>query len=446
MLSLVHIGGDLPVFKQRLSKLPGLALILLVFLLLFPLCTTDIVNACRVVFEDVGGSETTAEPVLTHERARESGREQARSKPLDIPLPCVRSARVQETRIWGFPNRTLIVELKGPMRVTSTLEGERHGIYTIGNHYSPPPCWEINHRLGFERSRNHIHKVLGKARETSSFLFTGADMNNLSTQKAQFRDMVVYALVTAGVESNAMRMAVDEGRFYEPGTINMVILTNMRLSSRARARAIISATEAKTSAMQDLDVRSAASAGRSQATGTGTDEIIVVEGRGIAIDNAGGHCKMGELIARAVYNGVKEAVQRQNGITAQRGVFRRLRERGLDLDGLIDRCNLPALQARPGQSLARLEELLRLPRYASFIEAAFALSDAHERGQLTDLALFEGWCRSLADEIAGGRLLQWTDCITSPDIPPLMRMSLNALLNGLATREQVHAHGVSLSH
>ncbi len=71
--------------------------------------------------------------------------------------------------------------------------------------------------------------------------------------------MTVYALVTAGVESNAVRMSVDEGRFYEPGTINVILMTNMKLSSRARTRAIISATEAKTAAMEDLDVRSSAS-------------------------------------------------------------------------------------------------------------------------------------------------------------------------------------------
>ena len=92
--------------------------------------------------------------------------------------------------------------------------------------------------------------------------------------------MIVYALVTAGVESNAVRMSVDEGRFYEPGTINVIIMTNMKLSSRARTRAIISATEAKTAAMEDLDVRSSVSPQRNQATGTGTDEVLVVEGRG----------------------------------------------------------------------------------------------------------------------------------------------------------------------
>ena len=61
----------------------------------------------------------------------------------------------------------------------------------------------------------------------------------------------------------------------------------------------------------DLDVRSSAAPRRYQATGTGTDNILVVQGTGIPIKLAGGHSKMGELIARAVYQGVLEAVSKQ---------------------------------------------------------------------------------------------------------------------------------------
>ena len=155
-----------------------------------------------------------------------------------------------------------------------------------------------------------------------------------------------------------MRMSVDEGLFYEPGTINIILLTNMKLTPRAMARAIITATEAKTAAMQDLDIRSSVSPAKSQATGTGTDEVLVVEGRGKRIDDAGGHCKLGELIATAVYDGVKEAVYRQNGITARRSVFRRLQERRIDVHKILGECAFPGDDPGSGQYLARLEEVL----------------------------------------------------------------------------------------
>ena len=70
---------------------------------------------------------------------------------IEHPLCYVRSAKVDETTIFDFPNKTLIVEFTEPMRVTSTLEGERKGITSVGNHYFPRPCWSIEYRLGFEK-------------------------------------------------------------------------------------------------------------------------------------------------------------------------------------------------------------------------------------------------------------------------------------------------------
>jgi hypothetical protein len=80
-------------------------------------------------------------------QSRVLGQKQLLEKPVEIALDYVRSARVIETTVFDFPNKTLIIEFRGPMRVTSTLEGERRGILTVGNHYIPPPCWGILHRL-----------------------------------------------------------------------------------------------------------------------------------------------------------------------------------------------------------------------------------------------------------------------------------------------------------
>ena len=66
-----------------------------------------------------------------------------------------------------------------------------------------------------------------------------ADMANLSVQRADFKDIKIYALVTAGVEGNALRLSQDEGRYYEPGTINIIVLSNYRLSPRAMSRPLL---------------------------------------------------------------------------------------------------------------------------------------------------------------------------------------------------------------
>ena len=337
-----------------------------------------------------------------------------------------------ETEIFGFLNRTLIVDFCEPMRVVSTLEGDRTGIRSVGNHYFPPPSWDVPHKIGFEKWKRGTLRVVGKSRISSSFLFTGADMANLSVQRAHFGDMKVCALVTAGVESNAIRTSVDEGLFYEKGTINIILLTGRRLTRRAMTRAILTATEAKTAALQDLDIRSAYHPRYHQATGTGTDEVLVVEGRGKFADNAGGHCKMGELIARVVYDGVREAVLRQNGIANPRSVLQRLKERRIDLRELVgERTSICETGCGEG-FFDRMEAVLSQSRYASFLEAALALSDAYESGRIGSLEGFEEWCRGVAREIAGQKSAPWIDWLASEDIPIVLKLALNALLNGFS--------------
>ena len=353
-----------------------------------------------------------------------------KSRKLDLDLDYIKDARISCSHIHDFPNKTLIIDFNEPLSVVSTLEGERKGIESVGNHYSPPSCWGIGHKSGLSGVRKRVYQVIGKSEETASFLFTGADMDNLAIKHESFRDMEVYALVTAGVRSNAVRMSNDEGRFYEPGTINIIILPNMKLTPRAMTRAIISATEAKTAALQDLDIRSAYSSLYNQATGTGTDNIIVVQGTGIQIENAGGHSKLGELIAKAVYAGVQEAVYKQNGIVNRRNVFQRLKDRKISIYGLVSEVKCDCIYKKNGLG-REIEEILLDPRYAGFIEASFAISDSYERGLICDLSGYELWCNNVAAEIAGKKIAQLSGIVETDHKPVVLRMALNALLNGL---------------
>ncbi|MCP3952740.1 MAG: adenosylcobinamide amidohydrolase, partial [Desulfobacterales bacterium] len=355
-----------------------------------------------------------------------------RSRPLELDLPYIRSARVAYSRIYDFTNKSLIVDLKKPMRVVSTLEGQRENIQTVGNHYSPPPVWSISHQMGLDASRARIYRVLGHKAGETAFLFTGADMDNLSIQQRHFREMTVYALVTAGVTSNAVRMSRDTGNYYEPGTINILLFTNRRLSPRAMTRAIISATEAKTAALLDMDVRSSYRP-LHRATGTGTDNVLVIEGAGTPIDNTGGHSKMGELIASAVYEGVQEAVYRQNGLQTQRSIFRRLKDRKISIYGLVAGAVCDCGMA-PSEIGATAEEILLQPTYAGFMSSALALSDAYQQGLITDLSAFRKWSHAMAETIADHPIGVLKPIITSETIPDVERIALNAIFNGIYHR------------
>ncbi|MBN2810050.1 MAG: adenosylcobinamide amidohydrolase [Deltaproteobacteria bacterium] len=365
----------------------------------------------------------------------------ARSE-LQIGLDCVKQAAVVETTIADFNHRTLVVDLTEPMQTLSTLEGFRAGITTVGNHYLPPASWNLVHLLGSSAFEARVSGLLERQAETTSMLFTGADMNNLVQQSVSFREMKVTALVTAGVSSNAVRMGAEEGRYYEldnadatpkPGTINIILLSNLKLTPKAMTRAIISACEGKSAALQDLDIRATSNPAFFQATGTGTDNIVVVEGRGRTIDQTGGHSKMGELIARAVYDGVTEAVRRQNAICRKRSLFQRLQERQISVYEFLQDCRLEKWVSVAGL-VAPVEELLLDRSGITFVESSFAISDAWQRSQVKDLESFRKECAQMANRIAGRPLPVLPQIYFGPELPDPLRLALEALVCGVEYR------------
>ncbi len=353
------------------------------------------------------------------------------SPTIDMP-DYVKDGRIVQSRIYDFIHKTLVLDFTKPVTVLSTLEGWRDDIRTVGNHYFPPPCWPISHSIGIDTFQRHVLKVLDRSEKSAALLFTGADMDNLSIQKASFKDLTIWAFVTAGVKSNALRMSADEGRYYEPGTINMIILSSIPLTRRAMSRAVITATEAKTAALLDMDIRSSFNHGRYRATGTGTDNIIVVQGMGKQkpLENAGGHSRLGQMIAEAVYAGVKEAVRKQNHLTEKRGIFQRLSERDISLYHLVDpaacKCSRPA-----NKIVADIETLLLDPAFAGFVETALAVNDDYEKGLLTDLTAFNRLALDICSQVAEKEMTQINNHITRDDLPIVIKTAFNALLTGI---------------
>ena len=270
-----------------------------------------------------------------------------------------------------------------------------------------------------------VARVLGRSPADTVFLSTGADLECLAVERAADQGLTAYALVTAGVASNAMRASRDRGLYREPGTINVIVLTNRRLTPRAMARAVITLTEAKTAALQDLDVRSSYRP-RWQATGTGTDNLIVVQGAGPRADLTGGHTLLGQLLAQAVYRGVRRAVAIQNRLQVPRLVLWRLRERRVDLHRLC-RGLVPGEQAP--RLAAALEETLLAPEYAGLVDQALALQDAWQRGLVRNLASWRGECLAAARRLA--REPQ-ADIALPPDSAGPLPLALQALARGLA--------------
>ena len=354
-------------------------------------------------------------------------------RPVAINIPYVAKARIVESRVFDFIHRTLLVDFKAPRLIASTSGGQRK-VATVGNSFSPTPTWGLYHELGYARSRESLFRVLKLNPQAAEILGTGAAMNNLAIKSAAFKDMAVTALVTAGVEGNALRAGKDSGAYYEPGTINIIVLASHALSPKAAARAVITVTEAKTAALWDMDVRSVESAMNSPATGTGTDDVIVVSGdMKPELVYSGGHSKLGQLISETVYAGVKEAILKQNGKLPQRNIFERLEERRLSVYELLGGPDCPGLSG-DGNFQAAYERLLLTPRYNAFIESALSLSDAANMGQLSDIAPFDAWALEMAGEIAGRPVAEVENIIARPDLPEILGTALNALATGLKHR------------
>jgi adenosylcobinamide amidohydrolase len=143
---------------------------------------------------------------------------------------------------------------------------------------------------------------------------TSAHLDYAQFIRLQHGDIGLLSIVTAGT-SNALNITDRSATLFtgealpKPGTINIILITNAELFEDCYVSALISATEAKTAALFDLRVKSVVS-GR-QATGTGTDAMAIVSGKGIRIQYAGGHTRFGQLIGEAVYTGVRNALTKQ---------------------------------------------------------------------------------------------------------------------------------------
>lgn len=183
--------------------------------------------------------------------------------------------------------------------------------------------------------------ILGIDPKFTTGLLTSAQMENACVVTKQYRNLEVSAITTAGVRVNASR-AGDSASYYEEngnfqfdvGTINIIILTNAYLEPGTLANGLVTATEAKTVALNNLRIPSQFSNGF--ATGTGTDGIAIFsnsESDNI-LSNAGKHSKLGELIARCVIESIIEAIKRQVWITkeSQCSVLARLRRYDLDIN------------------------------------------------------------------------------------------------------------------
>ena len=262
-----------------------------------------------------------------------------------------------------------------PHQVLSTCRaagGLQDGLQHVYNHQSCEPAGHSSRmKPGLWRDpmayRKWTCEPYGLAPEGCATMGTAANMHHAAFVAERFRDLEVVAVVTGGVEGNAGRAGdpasvVETADGFEtlppadeapgPGTINTMLFINKPLIPGAMARTIMTATEAKSAALQELVVNSRYSDGL--ATGTGTDQIVVaaMQTEEVPLTSAGKHAKLGELIGRAVKAAVKQTLANQNSLTpaGQCSAKIHLERFGIDRSGLTD-CICGYLSASQAQLL-----------------------------------------------------------------------------------------------
>ena len=143
---------------------------------------------------------------------------------------------------------------------------------------------------------------------------------------------------------------------------------------------VITATEAKTAAIKDLDIRSRYSG--TSATGTVTDSVVVAStGKGPLIELGGPSSKLGNIVAFCTRNAVREAINNQNESLPSRSVLERLKERHLPIEKLASELSkIKSLNIDEKSMIYKLTLLLKNePLFASILTAAMKIDDDIER-------------------------------------------------------------------
>jgi adenosylcobinamide amidohydrolase len=269
----------------------------------------------------------------------------------EVPLAPQLGAKASIAKAGGEQwEKTLVIQFSAKRRVLSTNDG-MVDVSAVVNHSAHPARWlgegsdkKHGHGCGalvyLQKTRQQTAQRLGVGPAEIALVGTSADMDNLAIVTKTAEPFVVTALVTAGAKGNALRTGAEDAKYVEPdpafpttahgqspkpGTVNILLLTNAKLTDGGLARAIVTVTEAKTTAFQDLRVPSTRRK-ELQATGTGTDSVIVVSGTtGPTVTYPGGHSLIGSMIGKAVYEAVAQALEKQNGFTRPEGKQREAR-------------------------------------------------------------------------------------------------------------------------
>jgi adenosylcobinamide hydrolase len=287
-------------------------------------------------------------------------------------------------------NQTLFIWSKKPLKILSSalLNGgliEANGIINVqvpegsgsdinDMHWSGPENFLINAANQLQLPKDN---VVG--------LMTAAQMKNVVASTEKYDNVTLTVFVTAGatVAVTAGEPAASKSsQLQKIGTINVIILVDGNLTEGSMVEAVKTATEAKTVAIRELDIRSRFSG--DLATGTLTDSIAIgCTKKGEPIQYAGTFTILGELIGKCVREGVKTAIFKQENIVPNRPLIERLEDRCISLETIVSQVSGGKITSKSPeyQKLQKQFELFLSDRkIVSLVIAALRLDEDLAKG------------------------------------------------------------------
>ena len=341
--------------------------------------------------------------------------------------------------------KSLVLCFAGPRDVLSTGPiggGFRTDLQAVFNNDCNPGSG-MSCELRADTYEEHMELLaledLGLDPKHCTGIATAASMDNVAVKSMSYDDFTVTAIVTGGVRVNASRVG-DPAVWHEkagishsvtPGTINIILHIDAALSPGALTRALVTCTEAKTAALQELLAPSRYSNGI--ATGSGTDGTILIANpkSSTYLTNAGKHCKLGEYIGKTVKEAVKEALNLQSGLNPdfQHDIRNRMDRFGITEDTLWETCQQFIKQKKmtPPSPFARaeftdhLDHLCRDNKLVTYTSLYVHLLDQLEWGLLSPEEAVPAGQELL--RLAGLSAEQYRSC--APEENALTRMTEN---------------------
>ncbi len=262
-------------------------------------------------------------------------------------------------------------------------------------------------------------------------MVTFAVVKEFSVVSLRDDDLGVSVAVTGGC-THAEAAGEKTGPQPPAGTINVIVLIDGNPTESCMISSIITATEAKTAALKELDVRSLYSG--EEATGTPTDAIVVAKtGVGDKVIYSGPSSKLGHLIAYCTKQAVKEAVAKApiGGYPLNRPLRARFAERHLSIDKVAaELAKTGCLQSDQNAIAAKLKKLIEEDAvFASMFLAATKLSEEFQQNR-TPENFDEARLGQKIGQLFNPQTTPVTGDCNDGDLPVFLKQALIAMLQG----------------